>query len=79
MHLHANKKGKENYNRHTLAKKTLAAAIKSSVFPPVHDPIYTLSIFTLLHSLAKARLSGECGCVEWFKHIPLHQELDKVF
>lgn len=46
----------------TEARKTLAAAIKSSVFPPVQDPMYTLSIFTSLHSLAKARLSGECGC-----------------
>lgn len=46
----------------TDARKTLAAARKSSVFPPVQDPIYTRSIFTSLHSLAKARLSGECGC-----------------
>lgn len=43
----------------TEARKTLAAARKSSVFPPVQDPIYTLSIFTSLHSLAKARFSGE--------------------
>jgi hypothetical protein len=43
----------------TEARKTLAAAIKSSVFPPVQDPMYTLSILTSLHSLAKARLSGE--------------------
>lgn len=54
---------KENHSKHTAAKKTLAAAIKSSVFPPVHDPMYTRSILTLLHSLAKARLSGECGCL----------------
>ena len=45
----------------TEARKTFAAAIKSSVFPPVQDPMYTLSIFTSLHSLAKARLSGEWG------------------
>lgn len=43
----------------TEARKTLAAARKSSVFPPVQDPIYTLSILTSLHSLANARLSGE--------------------
>jgi len=43
----------------TDARKTLAAAMKSSVFPPVQDPMYTLLIFTSLHSLAKARLSGE--------------------
>ena len=43
----------------TDARKTFAAAMKSSVLPPVQDPMYTLSIFTSLHSLAKARLSGE--------------------
>ena len=53
----------------TEARKTLAAAMKSSVFPLVQDPIYTLSILTSLHSLAKARLSGECGWnnIKWIK------------
>jgi hypothetical protein len=46
----------------TEAMKTLAAAMKSSVFPPVQEPMYTLSILTSLHSLANARLSGEWGC-----------------
>lgn len=43
----------------TEARSTLATARKSSVFPPVQDPMYTLSILTSLHSLAKARLPGE--------------------
>jgi hypothetical protein len=41
---------------------TFAKKKKSSLLPPVQEPIYTQSILTSLHSLARAQLSGECGC-----------------
>ena len=39
----------------------MAAAKKSSVLPPVQDPMYTRSIFLSRHSCAVLRLSGEWG------------------
>lgn len=38
-----------------------AAAMKSSVLPPVHEPMYTRSILVSRQLRASSRLSGEWG------------------